>query len=589
MGRGGILSALVVAGLVFAASTRAQDATALEPPVGPVIELPKFEVTDSRLLPPPEKWRYAAIPGFEVLSNISERETKRFVQDFLLLQEAVNVIMPGMRGGGVSVPTSLIIAGRGDGFNRFMPADRGDDLYRTNSLFFDDPERGAIVVDFALSELLLEDNTTQESDPYRGFYREYFRFLIRRMSGQKPPAWFEEGLVQLFSSIDFTKKWINFAQVGDGFGGQRDGDFNTMLSRRALMPFPELFSESRGQTRSTFWSAQAYAFVHMCLYGRGQIYQKPFVQFLSRIGSEPPTEEIFKECFKKDYKKMLLELRGYIGFTDYKSLRYTAKKGQALPDPPPFTLRSANEAEVGRIIGETLRLGGHGEKAHLALIAPYIRGERDPALLAALGLDERVAKHDERALKFLEAAAKAGVVRPRAYLELARLRQAGWPAGTMDGERPLDERQVSQVLEPLLTARRQPPPMAEIYEFISAVWMRSGKPPTREDLKIVNEGVNYFSRRPTLLWRAATLNLRHGDPEIARQIVTYALRVMPPSEARMAFEQMAAELPPPSPEAVKAAAEAAKAAEAKAAAEKAAAAKASAPKAPAAKRPGRKS
>ncbi|MBI4626601.1 MAG: hypothetical protein HY736_25705 [Verrucomicrobia bacterium] len=559
--------AVVVAGLGAASSAGAQDATPLEPPVGPVIELPKFEVTDSRLLPPPENWRYAAIPGFEVLSNISERETKRFMQDFLLLQEAVNVIMPALRGGGVSVPTSLILAGRGDGFNRFVPADRGDDRYRTNSLFFDDPERGAIVVDFALAELLLEDNTTQESDPYRSFYKEYFRFLIRRMSGQKPPAWFEEGLVQLFSSIDFTKKWINFAQVGDGFGGERTGDFNTLLVQRALMSFPELFSEQRGQSRSTFWSAQAYAFVHMCLYGRGQIYQKPFVQFLTRIGNEPPTEEIFVECFKKDYKKMLLELRGYIGFTDYKSLRYTAKKGQALPEPPPVTLRPANEAEVGRIVGETLRLGGHGEKAHLALIAPYIRGERDPALLAALGLDERMAKHDERAQKFLEAAAKGGVVRPRAYLELARLRLAGGPAGNTGDEKRLEAGQVAHVLEPLLLAHRQPPPMAEVYELIATVWMRSEKPPTREDLTVINQGVNHFSRRPTLLWRAATLNLRHGDPEIAREIVTYALRVLPPSVPRMAFEQLAAELPPPSPEA----------------------AKAPAAKAPAAKRPGRKS
>ena len=32
-----------------------------------IIELPKFEVTDSRLLPQPEKWHYAEIPGFEVL------------------------------------------------------------------------------------------------------------------------------------------------------------------------------------------------------------------------------------------------------------------------------------------------------------------------------------------------------------------------------------------------------------------------------------------------------------------------------------------------------------------------------------------
>ena len=55
-------------------------------------------------------------------------------------------------------------------------------------------------------------------------------------------------------------------------------------------------------------------------------------------------------------------------------------------------------------------------------IAPYVRGERDPRLLAALGLDEKLAGHDERARKFLEAAAAGIAVRARAWLELARLR-----------------------------------------------------------------------------------------------------------------------------------------------------------------------
>ena len=56
------------------------------------VELPVFEVTDRRVLPPPESWRYASIPGFEVLSSVSARETTRFVKDFFLktLLEFVN-------------------------------------------------------------------------------------------------------------------------------------------------------------------------------------------------------------------------------------------------------------------------------------------------------------------------------------------------------------------------------------------------------------------------------------------------------------------------------------------------------------------
>src|SRR5688572_4105735 len=252
---------------------------------GPIVELPKFEVTDSRLLPPPEKWYYAEIPGFEILSSLSKRATHRFVNDFLLLQAAMNVIMPGLRAGPIEVPTSLILTGRGDAFSRFIPANRADERDRRNTLFFRDDERGAIVVDFELAELLLEDNTTLESDPYRGFYREYFRFIISRNVAQKPPAWFEEGLVQLFSSIEFQKKWVSFAMIGDGFGGERTGDFNRLLSRRAILPMAELLADPP-RRKGTFWNAQAYAFVHMCLYGRNQKYQRAFIQFVTRLSRE---------------------------------------------------------------------------------------------------------------------------------------------------------------------------------------------------------------------------------------------------------------------------------------------------------------
>jgi hypothetical protein len=516
------------------------------PPASDIVELPKFEVTDSRILPPPEKWHYAAIPGFEILASISERETKRFVRDFLLLQDAIGILLPAMSHTDVTVPTSLILCGRGDGAERFVPADRGDDTYRTSAFFFDDPERAAIVVDFALSELQLDAATTVDADPYREFYKEYFRHMIRHQVG-RPPPWFEEGLVQMFSAIDFDRKTITFAEIGDGFGGGKDSDFNRLLHEHFLMPFPEMFAHDV-VTTDAYWSAQCYAFVHMCLYGRGKIYQQGFLKFLTRASREQPTEEMFKECFKKTFKQMETELRGYVEFTDHKYVEMRAKKGQELPEPPPAVLRAATEAEAGRIVGNALRLGGHGGDAHLALIAPYIRGSRDPQLLAALGLDERLEEHNDRAKKFLEAAVQAKVVRPRAYLELARLRyEAAQAAKDDEGKFTLTPAQVADVLAPLTAASAQPPPLAEVYELAAEVWSHSSRPPGRADLKLINQGVMAFPRRAVLLARAADLNLRHGDPEDARKIITYALDVLPNSPARIAIEQLRDELPPEPP------------------------------------------
>ncbi len=519
--------AALIAGISAAVPATLRAADDPVPVSGVVIELPKFEVVDSRLLPPPESWLYAEIPGFEILSSISERESKRFVRDFLLLQEVISAIMPGLLRGQTPVPTALVLCGsRGKGFDQFLPEDPSIERYGTNSYFFKNPERSAIVIDFALTELQLEGDTRLEADPYRAFYAAYFRFLIRRQLGDKAPPWFEEGLVQLFAATEFDKKTITFAQIGDGFGAEKIGDFNHMLHQRAIMPFGEMLASDGPRARTPFWAAQCYAFVHYCLYGMGQKNQQPFLRYVQKLAEEEPTEQLFKECFKKSYSQFATELRGYIDFTAHKKIEFRAKKGQAgLPEPPAVVMRAAADHEVGRIKGEVLRLGGHGADAHNALIAPYVRGERDPRLLAALGLDEKVAGNDERARRFLEAAAAAHVQRARAYLELARLRFADARAKPLAPEGQLDSTQMASVLTPLFTARKQPPPLADVYRLIAEAWSLSAQRPEPEHFAVVIEGVRMFPRDSALLMDATLLAAKRGYPEEAKALAERGIKL----------------------------------------------------------------
>src|SRR6187549_2172447 len=86
----------------------------------PVVELPKFVVTDSRELPQPEAWRYAVIPGFEILTNASDRATQRLLRDFGMFRQALAVVWPIPQR--ISQTTSLIICGRGNKFDAFLPS-----------------------------------------------------------------------------------------------------------------------------------------------------------------------------------------------------------------------------------------------------------------------------------------------------------------------------------------------------------------------------------------------------------------------------------------------------------------------------------
>jgi len=328
-----------------------------------------------------------------------------------------------------------------------------------------------------------------------------------------------------------------------------DRDFNAALQRKALVPLDKFFAvthdspEAVNPLGNNRWAKQAYAFVHMCVYGERGRYQKAFTQFVVRAAQAPVTEAVFKDCFGMSYNAMLLQLRSYIDSANYQSIEFSAKKGQKIPQPPGVVLREATPAEIGRIKGGAFELAGHKDRAHLELIAPYIRGERDPRLLAALGLGERTAGHDDRARKFLEAAVAAKVVWPRAYLELARYRYADALARPGANDR-FSAAQSDGVIALLLSARAQPPPMPEVYELAADTWVRSATPPARDRVGLVIEGARLFPGRLKLVYEAAALCAQAGVLDVAHRFADYGIEVAPDAKTKTHFQELKAGLPP---------------------------------------------
>lgn len=554
----------------------------------PAIELPTFTVQDSLILPQPEAWRYARIEGFEVLSNSSNRTTQRLVEDFQRFHQALVLAWP-VADIASAVPTSLILAGRGNKFDPFVPRINLSPDVGSISLSLRDGEMSAIVIDLETTSLNLVTpegieafaTQTAASDPasedagatlfqgmpnfvvdhYRQLYREYIRFVLTQ-SQPRLPAWMEEGLAQIFMRMEFSPTRIVIGKVEDPNevsidGSIEDRDFNHALHRRALMPLQEMFSVTRDSTTArnplgSRWAKQSYAFVHLCLYGNQGKYQKGLLTFLSRLGSHPPSEELFKECFGMTYKQMLLQMRSYIDFTVYKAVVFQTKKGTKFEVPPKPVFRDATEAEVGRIKGEALRMAGNKAAARMALIAPYIRGSRDPQLLASLGIYEYSEGEAARARKFLEAAAKEKVNRPRAYLLLARLRFDEAVKNPLGSRQQLSVAQMNDILEPLFVARGQSPTLPEVYEMIATVWSKSDTAPTVANLAVIDEGVRHFIRRADWIYQAALLKQQYGFLEDAAVLAEIGLRVTSDHAKRQRFLTLKASLPPvPSPAAVK--------------------------------------
>lgn len=536
---------------------------ALAAPADPaVIELPAYTVVETRELPAPESWSYGRIEGFEVLSSASERATKGLVRDFQRFSQALEIVWPGVQRP-TGLPVSLILCGRGGSFGQFAPAAGIPVDLGKVSMALRTREQSAIVIDYETKTLGIvlagraSTGDDLEVDAHQQLFREYIRFLLGAIE-PPVPAWFSEGMGQILMAMEVSNTSIvvgrvedpNLRQIRTAGDGLADWDrgFAGALQQRALMPMEQFFAvtaesaEARNPIGS-LWAKQAAAFVHWGLYGNHQRDQKAFLRFLLRVGREPVSEELFKECFKRSYQDMLSELRSYADFTVYSLREFRAKKGQGLTPPPPLELRDATQAEIGRIKGDALRLAGQTAAAKTAMLAAYMRGERDANLLAALGLHERSEGDEVRARKFLEAAVQGGAVRPRAYLELARIRFVEARANPAGAGGRLDASQVSSVIDLLLTACRQFPGLPEVYELAALAWVDAAVPPAAAALGFVDEGVRRFPRHANLLYHVAVLKIRAGSTSDAAMLIRMGRAAATTTDARLRFDALESQLP----------------------------------------------
>jgi len=550
-------------------------------PADRVVELPEFTVTETPVLPDPEAWSYAQITGFEVLSSAPDREARRLLRDFEIFRQALSVAWP--MPARPAATATLILCDRGNRFPQFLPRAGTRADVGTASVLLRNREQVAIVLNLAPTLNLLDvDATTAagsaglpdfEVDTYKQLYREYVHFLLSQRE-TRPPPWLAEGIAQIVMDMEFTDRAVTIGEIhsrsaapGSGLrsaegpaGEEEDGgpaaaaasvadrQFNLALARRALLPLDQMFAvtadspEARHPLGNNRWAKQCYAFVHLCLYGDNKRWQKPFALFVQRVGSGPATEAVFQECFGQTYRQMLDRLRGYIDFTNHQYQRFVLKNGERFGAPPP-DLQPATEAQIARLKGDALRLAGHRDAAHTAYRVAYIRGEREPRLLAALGVEEVAAGRIDRGRKLLEAAALSGFDRPSAYVELARLRLAEAAAAPGGENGRLSAPQVGAVLDALLRAQRRPPPLPETYTLAATTWLAAATPPTREQLQSLDSGLAYFPRHAALVFQAIQLYGRQGLTADVARLARHGVTIAPDPETRARFEQVLAALP----------------------------------------------
>jgi len=533
---------------------------------GPIIRLPTFTVTETRILPPTESWRYAQVPGFEILSEASDSTTEPLVHDFLLFHRAVEAVWPTVRMNA-DVATSVILCSSASRFAEFVPANVIPVAEQTLSLTIEDRENAAVVINLQNPGSM---NATDMPDYSKQLlHDEYVHFVVGRI-GPRTPTWLESALVKLFGAMVYDENEIGLPAISDPAlearkayapakpGPNRpagppgppladDTAYETAVKAGNFMPFEQLFAADSDDSPDSPKAREAYEFVHLCLFGAPAEYRLAFLNFAYHASREPVTESLFKQCFNKGYGEMLAILWGYTGYASDRVFKIQDADGRPQAAIPALVLRKATDAESARMRGEAQRMAGRTEEARRSLIAPYVRGSRDPQLLAALGLAELGAGRDDRAEKFLGAAIDAKTTRARAYVEFARLRyNEALSKPSAPGSR-LGNDQIASILQPLFEARSLKPPLPDLYELIADAWSHSSIEPTAGHLGAVDEGVLLFPYDMDLVYADAELQARIGRKDAAANLCDIGLQFAPDPAIQQRFRGLKDSLLPTAP------------------------------------------
>lgn len=537
-----------------------------------VVALPPLMVEERTA---PLRWRYFASPGMEVLSVCDDTTSEKFVRRHHRLVELLRMLLPGRFCVQLAVPEAHILFNEETGRARSreviaemvgkagasvapdgtikLPPPRHDLRGRSEPRIRFLPNIRLVDLDAVRVFAILRD----ASDGPMGFTftKERIAFLLARRAPALPD-WFIDGFLEVYGQAKFHEDEIELGPIA-----WLTDDESAALARdpkrpRALLPMKEMFAAWRPARDGNeseverVWRSQCALFVHWALSDPTGERREALWTFLDRLETEPRSEALFREIFGIGFSDARDRLSDYLPVAARQGVKLRApKSGRA----PRIKFRAATDLEIAVLRGDWERLQIHYvrakypaltdsyiEQARRTLRRAYERGERDPRLLAVLGLTECDAGNHTGAREFLEEAVRARVIRPRVYLELATLRfkelqDAG--AG-----RKLSAEETRSVLAPLLSARLDAPPIAEIYGLIANVWLQSAEPPSPADLAVLEEGVRLFPTAAGLVMRVIHLHVIHGALGPAAGFAESGLSHARDPAVRARFERVRAEL-----------------------------------------------
>lgn len=527
-----VVVAAVGGGTMFAAGTAATLAE-------PAVELPPMIIEETSKAP---TWLYVFAGDTEFLSRCTESTTRDFVTAQLRIHQLLREFVPAEFLAKDAIPMVSILVPQGstpggsDAVFRAMldeeeaKAQRGEKAAEGKGLDSSAAGRYRFFPNLRLDDRDMTAVFTywEEGSLKSDQLAVSAGFLSARLARRTPmlPQWVIEGVTGLFEQADVHSgpitlwpfRWIS---PEDTEGLQRDPE-----SRRVLLPCTQLFAPDallgpghQHEVRSAAWRAQTALFVRWALDPANGPARGQFWKLVERVSSEPMSERVFTECFGFGYSDLMDRLSDYLPTAVREPVKLPVAGSTTVPR---VEIQPASPAQVARLRGEWERLeipmvrskhpqflARYAKQAQQTFYRATTRGERDPQLMAALGLCELEAGNLAAARPALEAAVAAHVVRPRVYFEVARMRWEELSRGEPKTRR-FAAAQLQPVLDPLRQAIRQTPLLPEVVLLMAEVCLRGTERPAPGDFEAMVAAAPKLRRYAEVGLQTAMLQYQTG-------------------------------------------------------------------------------
>ena len=202
------------------------------------------------------------------------------------------------------------------------------------------------------------------SDPLEMIFHESVHLLVNNKV-RSLPSWFNEGLAEYFSTLDFLpEKKAGEKRVAFG---KPILHHVVKLRENKLLPLETVFAVdtsspfyNEADKKSMFY-AESWALIHYLTHGRSGERQPQLARFLELLAARLPVADSFKQAFGNDYASLEKELKEYVRQDRYPAKVVTFEEPAGTNSDA--KIEQLSEAQALTYLGDLLMHTNHFEAA----------------------------------------------------------------------------------------------------------------------------------------------------------------------------------------------------------------------------------